>query len=264
MGFNGIGGYLSEPGMIPYWVVIIYFAVVLSFIFLWGKRTGATRKFTTLDYVYIGIGAALANVWEFYIGSFLNRAVPSGLTSFIDFAFWGRLFILLVVATITRKVGTGMLSLAIFNLLSDILHYGFSGEPIFTMYETLTYGLFLDIMIAITGKHLFGLGYQSQKKRLTDRKAGTTTSKGDSASMNLFGLSGRNLALILAAVEGGIVGLMWAFPDPIFYSAFFKPLLYGAVVNWQKIIFGLVASIPGDVILGILAALAANRVARVL
>jgi len=103
MGFNGIAGAVNEPGEVPWEVVAIYFILALAFAFYAGKKNGGLKAFKTIDLVYIGIGAAFAVVWEFYIGSFLGRFMPS--TPFIDISFWGRIFIAFVVAALVRKVG---------------------------------------------------------------------------------------------------------------------------------------------------------------
>ncbi|TRM80763.1 hypothetical protein DJ522_08305 [Sulfolobus sp. F3] len=66
----------------------------------------------------------------------------------------------------------------------------------------------------------------------------------------------------MAVVEGIVLGILFAIPDPIFYLAFFRPFLYGAIVNWQTVTFDLIAFIPGDVIITIIAGLLALRVSR--
>lgn len=248
MGFNGIGGYLNSPGMIPWEIVVLYFVGAGIFAFFYGKNHGAGPKFKTVDLVYIGIGAAFTTVWEFFVGPFLNKFVPSGLTAYIDFGFFGRILIVFIVAGLVRKVGAGMLTLFIFNLLGDIFHYGFSGEPIYTIYEVLTYGLFMDLMIAVTNGHLFGIG-STQEEEV----------KGNELTKILNGY--RNFA---PAIMGALVGFLWAIPDNVMYSGFFSPFLYGGVVNWQTITFNFGAAIPGNIVFGVIAAYIAVRVSTVL
>lgn len=264
--FNGIGGYTNAPGMIPWEFVAIYFVVAFGIVFVLGRRGGGLRRFSTMDLVYIGIGAALAVVWEFYVGAFLQRAVPSGLGSLISPVFWGRLFITFIIVGLVRKVGTGVLSLAIFNILSDIFFYGFGGEPVYTLYEALTYGLFIDMAIALTKGNIFGT-----KGRMTVSAGAPSGAAGGAGALATAqvgaaegqaavkkGLSPRTLAI----VEGALLGLSWSFSDTVFYSGFFSPLLFGAVVNWARIIALIVQFIPGDIIIGIIAALAALRISR--
>lgn len=240
MGFNGIEGAINVPGEIPWEIVVLYFVGALLFVVYYGRKTGGLKSFTTVDLVYIGIGGAFSVVWEFYIGSFLGRFLPS--TSFVDIGFWGRLVIIFIIAALVRKVGAGMFTLLVYNLLGDLFHYGFGGEPMYFIYESLTYGLFVDIMIAVTGGHLFGIG-----KELSNGAGEATATK---------------TTTILGVIQGAILGLMWAIPDPIFYSAFFSPFLDGSYVNWGSILFNLGAFMPGDIIMGILASILAVRIAR--
>ncbi|AWR94140.1 hypothetical protein [Acidianus brierleyi] len=234
MGFNGIGFYTSIPGEIPVPIVVAYFVIAFLVAIILGKRNGGLKAFSTIDWVYIGIGAAAAYVWEFIIGAIIGRIIPSGISTFVDPSFWGRMFIVFIVAALVRKVGVGMISLFLFDILGDLFHYGFSGEPMFFIYESLTYGLFVDLAIAATGGKLFGIGISK----------------------------GLGYVAALAAIEGGIIGLLWAIPDPIFYRAFFDPLIYGATVNYARVVYDLIAFIPGDVAIGILAGLSANRVEK--
>lgn len=246
MSFNGIKGAVNVPGEIPWEIVLLYFILALAFVFYIGKKQGGLKKFTTLDLVYIAVGAALGVAWEFYIGSYLGRLLPS--SPFIRIGFWGRILIILIFVALVRKVGAGMLSLLIFNVLSDLLHYGFGGEPMFTIYETLTYGLFIDLLIALTGGHIFGIGLKPN-----------TASADVPEEVLVKNL--RRRQNILAIVEGIVLGILFALPDPIFYLGFFRPFLYGAIVNWQTVIFDIEAFIPGDVIITIIAGFLALRVA---
>ena len=227
MGFNGICGAVNEPGQLPWEIVVGYFAVALAIVFIMGRKYGGLKALTTLDLVYIGIGGAFAMVWEFYIGSFIGRFLPS--TPFVSVGFWGRLVIVFIVAGLVRKAGVGMLTLLIYDILGDLFHYGFGGEPMFMIYEALTYGLFVDLMIVFTQGKIFGIGYTPRE---VDTPSSISTSR-----VNL-----------LAVIEGAIVGALWAFPDPLFYDGFFGPFLYAYPVNWAKIMFHIGAFLPGDIV----------------
>ncbi|WP_290704294.1 hypothetical protein [Ferroplasma sp. Type II] len=41
--------------------------------------------------------------------------------------------------------------------MSDLISYGFGGEAVYFIYEVLTYGLMMKMVIAIAGKNLFAL-----------------------------------------------------------------------------------------------------------
>jgi hypothetical protein len=242
MGFNGICGAVNEPGEIPWEVVVGYFVVALVIMYFIGKKYGGLKKFTTLDLVYIGIGGAFAMVWEFYIGSFIGKFLPR--SPFVDVSFWGRLIIIFIVAGLVRKAGVGMLTLFVFDFLSDLFHYGFGGEPMFFIYEMLTYGLFIDLMIVFTKGKIFGIGYTPKE---VDQPHAVSVSRTTN---------------VLAALEGGIVGALWALPDPLFYSGFFGPFIYGYAPNWGKIIFHIEAFLPGDIVMGMVGGILAYYVAR--
>lgn len=248
MGFNGIGGNLNVAGMIPWEIVLAYFALALFFVFYYSRKTGGLKGYKTADFVYIGIGAAFTVVWEFFVGPLMDKIIPPGLTAFIGFGFFGRILILFIVAGLVRKPGVGMMSMAIFDILGDIFHYGFSGEPMFVIYESLTYGLFLDLAISIKRGNLFD----------------NFTRKANKAGQTVQNVKSAAHQRIFAAITGGIIGFAWAFPDPFFYSGFFGPFLYGSIVNWQAILVSFAEAIPGNVLLGAIGGLIALRVARVI
>ncbi|MCL4357068.1 MAG: hypothetical protein M1460_04300 [Candidatus Thermoplasmatota archaeon] len=251
MGFNGISGILNSPGEIPWEIVVLFFGAGLLFVFLWGRKTGGLAKFTTLDLIYIGIGAAFAVVWEFYIGAFLGKFIPSN--PFFGIGYTGRLIALLIVAGLVRKVGVGMVAMFIFNLLSDLISYGFSGEPMYFMYEMLTYGLMMDIVIAAAGPNLFGI--KSPERRKNREKDRSTTPRG-------FEHITKMPAEYLAAIEGILIGLFWVIPEPLFYGGFISPFLYGGVVDWGKILFDMVAFIPSAIIIGAIGGLITLRIVK--
>jgi hypothetical protein len=163
-------------------------------------------------------------------------------------------------------------SLAIFNILSDIFFYGFGGEPIFTLYEALTYGLFVDLAIAFVGGNLFGVKgslnlamlFHPRVTMSASPPAPPLPSSPVSVRTKIPAASAGSILSpkVLAVVGGAVLGFLWSFCDPLFYTAFFSPFLYGSFVNWSKVIFTIVAFIPGDIIVGILAGLAALRISR--
>jgi|GEM_PF-225236 hypothetical protein len=261
LAFNGISGAVGVPGQIPWEIIVAYFLIALAVAFVLGKKTGGLGSFTTLDYVFIGIGAAFAVVWEFFIGAFLGGFIPRGLSTYISIGFWGgQLLTMMVVAALVRKVGVGMISFVVYSFLGDLFHYGFGGEPIYFFYEALTYGLFLDLMIAVTGGNIFAV-----KSSLKASAQIATTSPEGQATATVTQTSASSSKLVaLMVIEGAIIGFLFSFPDPLFYDGFFAPFLTGGTVNWQTIYFLLSAFIPGGVIVGGFAGVVANRIARAL
>jgi hypothetical protein len=249
MGFNGIQGSLNQVGQIPWEYVVGYFVIALAVAFFLGRKTGGLSSFTTLDFVYIGIGVAFAVVWQWFIGAFLGGFLPGSVSTYIDIGYiGGQLITMFVIAALVRKVGVGITSFVVYSFLSDIFHYGFGGEPMYFIYEGLTYGLFLDLTIAATGGNIFGV-----KSSMKASAEATATTGGG-------GSSGKLVAIMI--IEGAIVGALFQFPDPIIYSGFFSPFINGGKVDWQTIYATigryLISGVPAGAIGGIIA----NRVAR--
>lgn len=249
MGFNGIAGSLNQVGQIPWEYVVGYFVVALIVAFVLGRKTGGLSSFTTLDFVYIGIGVAFAVVWQWFIGAFLGGFVPAGLTTYISIGYiGGQLITMMVIAALVRKVGVGVTSFVVYSFLSDIFHYGFGGEPMYFIYEGLTYGLFLDLVIAFTGGNIF---------------AAKSSAKASVETTGAVGGGGSSAKLVaIMIIEGAIVGFLFAFPDPIIYSAFFSPFINGAKVDWQTIYTTLDAYIISGIPAGAFGGIIANRVSR--
>lgn len=251
MAFNGITGAINVAGQLPWYYVVGYFLVALIIAFVIGRRTKGLGTFTTLDWVFIGIGAAFAVVWQFFIGSFLGGFVPSGLSNYISIGFWGgQLLSMMVIAALVRKVGVGMVSFVVYSFLGDLFHYGFGGEPVYFFYEALTYGLFLDLMIAFTGGNIFAV-----KSSMKASAESMGEAKGGGSSGKLVGVM---------VVEGAVIGLLFALPDPIIYSGFFSSFLSGYTPNWQQNYATLFAYIVSGIPVGAVAGILANRIARAL
>jgi hypothetical protein len=249
-GFNGIQGAINVPGQLAWYYVVGYFVVALIIALVIGLRMKGFARFSTLDWVYIGIGSAFAVVWQFFIGSFLGGFVPSGLTNYISIGFWGgQLLSMMVIAALVRKVGVGMTSFVVYTFLGDLFHYGWGGEPVYFFYEALTYGLFLDLAIAFTGGNIFAVKSSMQA---------SAEAKGPIGG----GSSGKLVALMV--IEGAIIGFFFAFPDPIIYSGFFSSFLSGYTPSWQNNYALLTAYISTGVPAGAVAGVLANRIARAL
>lgn len=246
MAWNGIQGALNVPGMIPWPIMLAYFAAAIAFVFIWGKKTGGLRSFTTTDIVYIAVGIAIAVGWQFTLGAMIEGALSS--IPFIHVAFWGEVLAVFITMGIVRKVGAGMIGMMIYDILAALFYYGFGGEPMYILYEMLTYGLFIDIMIALTGNNLFGVRtYIEETKTAEEEGAPPKRSR---------------KATIYALLHGGILGFLWSLPGSFFYIGFFYPFLYGAFLGWQAVFFDFFSYLPGAIIVGALAGLAAQRIAR--
>ena len=69
------------------------------------------------------------------------------------------------VVALVRKVGSGIAVFTVYNLISDFIHFGFRGDPLWLIEDALTYGLFMDVVIFITKGNLFGVLYDDKYKQ---------------------------------------------------------------------------------------------------
>ena len=69
----------------------------------------STADFLGGDLIYIGIGAAFAVVWEFYIGAFLGKFIPSN--PFFGVGYMGRETYTLSGGEMQRVAIAGVLSM---------------------------------------------------------------------------------------------------------------------------------------------------------
>lgn len=138
----------------------------------------------------------------------------------------------IIVIGVVRKVGAGMLAMGVFDITGDLIHFSFTGEPLWLIEDVLTYGIMADVVIYLTQGRIFGIG---EKK----------------------------LQALLAIFEGGILGIVFSFVHPFFTYGFIAPIVFGFVPDQARIFFLLISYIPGDIVIGAISALAANRVAKV-
>ncbi|MBB5255134.1 hypothetical protein [Sulfurisphaera ohwakuensis] len=217
-----------EPGITPLPIVVGYFIVVTIVAFFVIKRSKNRMKL--MDYVIAAIGGAIISFADHVIGDAIF--LPSPIYPFINPPVWFRILVFFIVVGVIRKVGAGMLSMGVFDIVSDLLHFGFSGEPLWLIEDILTYGLMADITIYVTQGRIFGIGE-------------------------------KNMQPLFAIFEGGVLGFVLSFVHPFFTYGFIAPIVFGFVPSQARIEFLLISYIPGDVVIGAISALIANRIARV-
>ncbi|QGA54308.1 hypothetical protein GFS03_06840 [Sulfolobus sp. E5-1-F] len=128
-----------------------------------------------------------------------------------------------------RKFGAGMVTMGVYDIISDIIHYSFAGEPLWFFEDIITYGLTADIAILATRGNLF----LSKKQWLN-------------------------------AIEGGILGFSWSVVHPFFTFGFIAPLVFGFIPNPTRVYFLFETYAVGLTIIGIIASLLANRVIKLI
>lgn len=202
-------------------------AAAIAVFIIWRSRD----RMRLMDYAIIGVGGALISIADHVIGDAIY--VPSPIYPFINPSLWFRFFVFIIVIGAVRKVGSGMLSMAVFDIVGDLLHFGFSGEPLWLIEDVLTYGFMADVLIFLTKDRLFGIG------------------------------AGRYQAP-LAVAEGAALGFAMSLVHPLFTYGFFAPIIKGFYPNANYIRFMVVSYIPGGAFISALAAIAANRVSKAL
>ena len=218
-----------KPGVTPLPIILGYFVIVTIIIIILLLK--AKPKFNAIDLAIIGVGGALVAIFDHSIGDAIF--LPSGIYPIINPPVWFRIFVFFITVGVVRKVGSGMTTMAVYDIVSDLIHFGFTGEPLWLLEDILTYGAIVDIAIFITRGKIFGIGEKRDQ-------------------------------LLLAILEGGIIGFAFSFIHPFFTYGFFAPLIFGFIPNQARIMYLFITYIPGTTFVGAISAIIANRVSKVI
>jgi len=220
-----------KPGITPLPIVLGYFiaAAIIAFLIIWRAKP----KFSTIDLVYIGIGGAIVASADHILGDMIF--LPNGIYPLINPPVWFRIITSFIVVALVRKVGSGITVFTAYDLISDFIHFGFKGEPLWLVEDALTYGLFMDIAIFITKGNLFGILDNDKLKQ--------------------------NLSAI---VEGELLGFAFSFVHPFFTYGFIAPLTFGFIPNQERVLYLFVTYMAGDAVISPIAGILALRVSRVI
>ncbi|BFH73904.1 hypothetical protein SJAV_18480 [Sulfurisphaera javensis] len=217
-----------KPGTTPLPIVLAYFIIaVVVAVFLFKK---AKPKFNAIDLAIIGVGGALVAVADHIIGDAIF--LPSGIYPIINPPVWFRIFVFFITVGVVRKVGSGMMSMAVYDIVSDLIHFGFTGEPFWLIEDVFTYGLMADIVIFLTHGKIFGIREEKDP-------------------------------ILLAILEGGALGFFFSFIHPFFTYGFIAPMVFGFIPDQARVMYLFITYIPGDIVIGAISAIVANRVAKV-
>ncbi|QPG51344.1 hypothetical protein HFC64_16410 [Saccharolobus solfataricus] len=211
----------------PTYFVIIYSiaAIIIALVLIY--KTKALKKFTTLDYVYMGVGGALVAVLDHIIGDAIF--IPSPFYPWINLPVFFRVLTAFIVISLIRKFGGGMITMGVYDIISDFIHYSFGGEPLWLLEDIITYGLMADISVLATRGNLF-----------------------------------LSKSQWLNAIEGGVLGFSWSFVHPFLTYGFIAPLVFGFVPNPNRVFFLFETYAIGLTIIGAITALIANRVIKLI
>lgn len=151
--WNGV--YFNTNTIIP-WPVVLLFSLLYFGLLAWAWMPQANKpfgKFRTIDFVYVALTAALLIVYNFFISPLIPKV--GAVTTYFYYPLIGEIFLLQLVAALSGKPGVVGLTMFIYTLLSDIVHYGFGGEPFWFIYEVTAYGALIDLWLIIRGEAAF-------------------------------------------------------------------------------------------------------------
>lgn len=151
--WNGV--YFNTNTIIP-WPVVLAFAVLYFGLLAWAWRPRQGRPFSnfkTVDFVYIALIAALTVVYNFFISPLIPKV--GAVTTYFYYPLIGEIFLVSLAAALVGKPGAAGLTMFIYTLLSDIVHYGFGGEPFWFIYEMTAYGGLIDLWLIYRGEAFF-------------------------------------------------------------------------------------------------------------
>lgn len=210
----------STPIVVGYVVVAI---VVMTFLLL--RNKGLLKKFTAIDYAYMGIGGALVAVLDHIVGRAIF--IPSPFYPWINPPVYFRAISAFITIGLVRKFGAGMITMGVYDIISDIVHYSFIGEPLWLFEDIITYGLMADIAILLTKQKLF---------------------------------VSKNIGVII--LEGALLGLAWSIVHPFFTYGFIAPEVFKFYPNAYRVMFLFETYAVGLTIIGVISAVIANRVIK--
>lgn len=217
-----------KPGMTPLPIVVAYFIIASSVgIVLLIKRK---PKYNAVDFAIIGVGGGLTAIINYIVGNAIF--LPAELHFIFGKELFLGVFVFYSTVGAVRKVGSGMATVAVYDITSDIIEYGFTGEPLSLIFNVFTYGLMADILIFLTNNKIFGIGEKKDQ-------------------------------ILLAAFEGGMLGFFFSFIHPFFFMGFFGPLVFGVIPNRALIMFAFLLLVPGYIVNGALSGILVNRISKV-
>jgi hypothetical protein len=254
MVWNGVHFNLNT--IIP-WPIILIWTLLYFALLAWAWRPKEGRpfgNFKTIDFVYIALAAALMVVYDFFIEPLIPRV--GSVTTYFYYPIIGRLFLTLLAAALVGKPGSAGLTLFIFNLLADITHYGFGGEPFWFVYEITAYATAIDLWLIYRGRY-----YMTPFQGVLSKSANPGVGEGSSAEGLEEELKPAKALFIIDALIGGITTLT---ADPLWYRGFWATFVEGYTYTPSFWAITSIASIGAGIVLGLVVAPFIYYIKRVL
>nr|KJR73997.1 MAG: hypothetical protein TU35_02565 [Thermoproteus sp. AZ2] len=241
--WNGV--YFNLSTIIP-WYVVLIFTVLYFGLLAWAWRPREGRpfgSFKTIDFVYIALMAALTIVYNFFISPLIPKV--GSVTTYFYYPLIGEIFLIGLAAALVGKPGAAGLAMFIYTLLSDIIHYGFGGEPFWFIYEMTAYGALIDLWLIYRGEAFFTPYLKPPRALATDGGEAEGESEEEARPP-------RSSWIIFA--DGALSGAWMSLAYPFWWRGFWGTFVTGYKTTVQFWAVTSAAALGAGIVMGIIVA----------
>lgn len=221
MVWNGV--HFNTCTVIPWPIMVLLIAIYIgSMIAYWNINAETKRPMlTTRDITYMGLVAAILVVYNYFIAPLVPSI--SVLNDFFQLSMIGDIYMFLIVAALVSKPGSVGITVIMFDLLGDITHYGFGGEPFWIIGDVIAYAMIIDIWLIFRRDNFMSVHINSKSKNS-----------------------------IMPFIDGIMGGIAYAISIPLFFQGFWGSFVHGFIFNYHFVLFRVVLSIPEGIVFGII------------
>jgi hypothetical protein len=197
---------------------------------------------------------ALLVVYNFFISPLIPKV--GTVTTYFYYPIIGGTFLVMLAAALVGKPGSAGLTMVIYTLLADIIHYGFGGEPFWFIYEVTAYAAIIDLWLIYRGRY-----YMMPFRGVFSKSTGSGVGEGSSAEELEEDLKPAKALFIVDALLGGIT-ISAAYP--FWWRGFWGPFVLGISFTPSFWAITSIASIGAGAVLGLVVSSFIYYIKRVL
>jgi len=241
------------------WPIVLLWTLLYFALLAWAwrpKEGGPFGNFKTIDFVYIALVAALLIVYNFFISPLIPKV--GAVTTYFYYPIIGETFLVMLAAALVGKPGSARLTMVIYTLLADIIHYGFGGEPFWFIYEVTAYAAIIDLWLIYRGRY-YMMPFQGVFSKSTDPGVGEGSSV-DAEELEEELKSAKALFIVDALLGGITISAAY----PVWYRGFWATFVEGYTYTPSFWAITSVVSIGAGVVLGLIVAPFIYYIKRVL